>query len=54
MSKTFMRANNLVFLVAWGMIFFSENIHVITGIPTKVLFAVAMILVVGQVHFISQ
>ena len=48
MSKLFMRANDLVFLLAWGVIFFSENIHAITGIPAKTLFVVAMVLVVAS------
>ena len=53
MSKLFMRANDLVFLVAWGVIFFSENIHAITRIPAKALFVVAVVLVVvsGALHF---
>jgi uncharacterized membrane protein YhaH (DUF805 family) len=46
MPRVFSRTNDAVFLLAWGTIFFSKNIQSFTGIPSKVLFVVALVLVV--------
>ncbi len=53
MPRVFSRVNDVVFLLAWGTIFFSKSIQAATGIPANALFAVALVLVVvsGALHF---